>query len=392
MIFRKIIPYSRPRVGPLSAALVGYAAAKQTITQGPKVEKFELELTRHTGSSYSVTTNSATSALHIGLLALGLTPGKLVWLPSNTFVATANAVRACGGEVEFIDIDPTTFNLDMGLLETRLAEAQLNSATPFAVIPVHFGGNPVDLKQLRNLADRYDFKVLEDASHAFGSSYGGHLIGDCKFTDAAVFSFHAVKPVTTAEGGALMTNSLEVAERAKMLRSHGITRDPREFFGSYKAEWHYEQHELGYNYRLSDVQCVLGIAQIRRYSAAANSRAKAASYYRKRLGNQPIIRFQRLQDGCTSSNHLFPIRVPAELRDDILRRLRSRGIMANVIYPPVHLQPYYLKSTTKVETLPETEMFSKEVICLPCFPGIRRRELKKVADSLLKGLAELAAI
>jgi UDP-4-amino-4,6-dideoxy-N-acetyl-beta-L-altrosamine transaminase len=352
------------------------------LTQGPVVPWFESEIAAYCGVQHAVATNSATSALHLACLALGVGPGDRVWTTPITFVASANCARYCGADVDFIDIDPLTYNMSADRLEEKLIAAEPKGALPKVVIPVHLCGQSCDMARIHALSKRYGFLIIEDASHAIGGRYLNKPIGGCTYSAITVFSFHPVKIITTGEGGAATTNDPNLADTMQRLRSHGITRDPAQMTKPPDGPWYYQQIDLGFNYRLTDMQAALGLSQLRRLDQYVNQRHSLAKNYDRLLQDKPVvIPFQH--SDCYSSFHLYVVRLQLdEMRvgqREVFERLRSNGIMVNLHYIPLYKQPYYSKSPSRVE-FPEAERYYKEAVTLPLFPTLDAQVLENIVD------------
>jgi len=362
-----MIPYGRQHVSEQDIESVVAVLRSDFLTQGPAVPAFEAAVAAYTGGHHAVAVNSATSALHIACMALGLGPGDLLWTSPNTFVASANCARYCGADVDFVDIDPATYNMSPTSLAEKLAAARHSGRLPKIVMPVHFAGQSCDMQAIHALATEYGFAVIEDASHAIGARYRGQPVGCGQFSDITVFSFHPVKIVTTGEGGMAVTNSARLAESMRMLRSHGITRDAGLFEGAPAGGWDYQQILLGYNYRLTDLQAILGVSQMRQIDAFVRRRHEIAARYDTRLAGLPFDLPKRAADGY-SALHLYPVVARnTSKRRAIYDGLRAAGIGVNVHYIPVHLQPYYRRLGFRAGTYPNAEAYYAGAISLPIY-------------------------
>ena len=380
------IPYSRPCLDASDIRAVVRVLKSPFLTQGPEIGKFEEEFAKFCAAKYAVACSSATAGLHLSAMVLGVGPGDLWWTSPNTFCATADAALRCGADVDFIDIEWGTYNMDLGLLEERLKQAARKNRLPKVVAPVHFAGNPVDMEFLDRLRKRYGFKVVEDAAHATGASLRGEPVGSCKWSDLCVFSFHAVKIITTGEGGMITTNSPELYEKLCRLRSHGITRDPRHRPGERKQPWYYEKLDLGNHYRMNDIQAALGRSQLKKIKVFHAARERIASAYSDQL-RTPRLELPRLTQGARSSWHLYPVCVQGSegLRNRIMERLRRRKIFTNLHYLSVPQFQFYLKkNANSYFPCPRAEMFAQREISLPIFPAIKEKTAKKVIDALKK--------
>jgi UDP-4-amino-4,6-dideoxy-N-acetyl-beta-L-altrosamine transaminase len=362
------IPYGRQSIDESDIAAVVEVLRSDWLTQGPAVPAFESALSRRFGARHAVAVSNATSALHIACLAAGLGPGDRLWTSPNTFVASANCGRYCGAAVDFVDIDPLTGSLDAGALEAKLNSASAANALPKVVVPVAFGGRSCDMRRLKQLASRFGFIVIEDASHAVGASYGGRPIGCGEHADMTVFSFHPVKIITTGEGGAILTNDDGFHARLELLRSHGITRDADLMQGDAHGPWYYQMLELGFNYRMTDLQAALGRSQLLRLDDFVRRRRELAARYHEKLTTLPL-QLPPLAPLEESAWHLYVVRLPlthaAAPRRLVFERLRAAGIGVNVHYIPVHLHPYYRRLGFAPGDFPEAERFYREAITLP---------------------------
>lgn len=347
-----------------------------------------MDFAKFCGAKYAVACGSATAGLHLCATALGMGPGDLWWTSPNTFCATADAALRCGADVDFIDIEWGTYNMNLGLLEDRLKQAARKNRLPKVVVPVHFAGNPVDMESLDRLRRRYGFKVVEDSAHATGATFRGEKIGSCRWSDLCVFSFHAVKIITTGEGGMVTTNSTALYEKLLRLRTHGISRDPRHRSTFHYHPWYYEKLELGNHYRMAEMQAALGRSQLRKIKTFRASRQKIASAYVKSLSPLPLD-LPRQTNGARSSWHLFPVCVQAgpAYRDKVMSRLQHTGIMANLHYLPVPWLRFYRKKTgLAFMPCPHAKKFSEREISLPIFPSMNNKQKKKVLEILKKCL------
>jgi UDP-4-amino-4,6-dideoxy-N-acetyl-beta-L-altrosamine transaminase len=329
---------------------------------------------------HAVAVNSATSALHIACLALGMGKGGLLWSVPNTFVASANCARYCGAEVDFVDIDPRTWNLSIARLEEKLAAARRQGRLPDVLVPVHYTGQPTDQEAIWRLGREYGFRIIEDASHAIGATAHHEPVGNCRWSDITVFSFHPVKVITSGEGGMALTNDAALAEKLSVLRSHGITRDPARFEFENAGAWYYEQQDLGYNYRLTDIHAALGHSQLHRLDAYVAERNRLAQRYDEQLRGLPVI-LPTVSPGHYSAFHLYVIRLQeaaATSRKAVFDALRAGGVNVNVHYIPVHLHPYYRRLGFSPGQFPEAEAHAREAITLPLYPTLSAAEQDKV--------------
>ena len=355
------------------------------LTQGPKIPQFEQSVQCHTGARHAIAVNSATSALHIACLALGLGTGDWLWTSPNTFVASANCALYCGAQVDFVDIDPRTYNICPFRLEEKLRVAEKNGRLPKIVVPVHLTGQPCDMSAIHSLSQKYGFKIIEDASHAIGGRYKGEPIGNCRYSDITVFSFHPVKIITTAEGGMALTNDDEVATRMGLLRSHGITREPSLMTHAMDGPWYYQQVALGFNYRMTDLQAALGVSQMTRLTQYVARRHEIAERYSELLADLPLTLPWQHPDGY-SAYHLYVIRLRLDQLTrshlEVFESLRAKDIMVNLHYIPVHTQPYYQAMGFKPGDFPESERYYREAISIPMHPTLTDDDLQIVANSL----------
>lgn len=360
------------------------------LTQGPNISLFEGSVVEYTGAKYGVAVNSATSALHIACLALNLGKGDWLWTTPNTFVASANCALYCGAQVDFVDIDPRTYNLCAHKLEAKLIEAEKLGKLPKIVVPVHFAGQPCDMSAIHSLGQKYGFRIIEDASHAIGGKYKGEPIGNCRYSDITVFSFHPVKIITTAEGGMAVTNDDDLATRLDLLRSHGITRDPALMTQPLDGPWYYQQVVLGFNYRMTDLQAALGVSQMTRLEQYVTRRHEIANRYNQLLDELPVT-LPWQQSNSYSAYHLFVIRLQlSQIKAthlQVFNALRANEIMANLHYIPVHTQPYYQHMGFKVGDYPESEQYYREAISIPMHPTLTLDEQKKVVKVIREAVS-----
>lgn len=384
-----MIPYGRQDISEADIKAVEDVLRSDFLTQGPVVPIFENAIIEYCGAKHAVAVNSATSALHLACMALDLGHGDWLWTSPNTFVASANCALYCGAQVDFVDIDPKTYNMSINALEEKLKTAERENRLPKIVTPVHFAGQSCDMKAISELSKRYNFKVIEDASHAVGGRYFGAMIGDCRYSDISVFSFHPVKIITTGEGGMATTNSLQLAKRMERLRSHGITRDLEFMDGEVDGAWSYQQIELGYNYRMTDIHAALGVSQLKRIENFIEQRTEIRSFYDQMLSNLSVITPWQHPD-TNSSFHLYPIQVNMDIikltRKEIFNSLRESGVGVNVHYIPVHTQPYYKKLGFKLGDFPVSEEYYAKAISLPMYPTLRKSQQEQVVSALSRAL------
>lgn len=384
-----MIPYGRQEITQADIDAVVAVLQSDFLTQGPMVPRFEQGVARHVGASYALAVNSATSALHIACLALGLGPGDYLWTTPITFVASANCGLYCGAQVDFVDIDPHTYNLCPQALAHKLEQAEREGCLPKVVVPVHLCGQPCDMQAIHALAQRYGFKVIEDASHAIGGKYRGEFIGNCRYSDITVFSFHPVKIITTAEGGMALTNDAELAERMALLRSHGITRDPALMTHEADGPWYYQQIDIGFNYRMTELQAALGISQLERLDQYVARRHQLAERYSGLLTGLPVTTPWQHSDGY-SGLHLYVIRLQLDALQkshrQVFESLRAQGVGVNLHYIPVHTQPYYQRMGFKQGDYPQAEGYYAEAISLPMFQTMSEEQQDSVIAALRKAL------
>ncbi len=384
-----MIPYGRQDITQADIDAVVGVLQSDFLTQGPMVPRFEQAVVAHTGAQYAVAVNSATSALHIACMALGLGPGDWLWTSPITFVASSNCALYCGAQVDFVDIDPLTYNLSVEALAAKLAEAQKAGRLPKIVVPVHLCGQSCDMAAIRQLSEQYGFKVIEDASHAIGGRYKNEAIGNCRFSEVTVFSFHPVKVVTTGEGGMAMTNDPALAQAMNLFRSHGITRDQSQMTHESDGSWYYQQVALGFNYRMTDIQAALGVSQMTRLENYVTRRHALAARYDEQLKGLPVTTPWQHPDGY-SGLHLYVIRAGADSAGTSHRRvfdaLRGHGIGVNLHYIPVHTQPYYQKMGFRPGQFPAAEAYYAEAISLPMYPQMTEVQQDKVIDALTQAL------
>jgi len=382
-----VIPYGHQDIRAEDIDAVADVLKSDFITQGPAIPRFEEAVARYCGASHAVAVSNATAALHISCLALGLGPGDSLWTSPNTFVASANCARFCGANVDFVDIDPLTYNMAPEALAAKLEIAAREKRLPRVVMPVHFAGQSCDMRSIRELALKYDFRIVEDASHCIGGRYLDDPIGSCRYSDIAVFSFHPVKIITTGEGGMALTNDAKLAKRMERLRSHGITRDAAIIAGDDEGPWYYQQVELGMNYRLTDIQAALGSSQLLRVDAYVARRHELAQRYDQRLRQMPVALPYQNPEGY-SALHLYPVWIDPQhcSRAEVFKAMRAKGIGVNVHYIPVHTQPYYRALGFSRGTFPNAERYYAGAISLPMFPTMTEKEQDCVIEALTSAL------
>lgn len=382
-----MIRYSRQLISSSDIKTVNQVLKSDFLTQGPKSILFEKKLSSKFNVKYSTSCNSATSALHLACLALGVKKGDHVWTCTNSFVASASCALHCGAKIDLVDINSETYNLDINSLSKKLKIAFKKKRLPKVVIPVHFAGLPCEMREIYKLSKKYKFKIVEDASHAVGAKYYGSKIGSCKFSDITIFSFHPVKIMTTAEGGAALTNSKELDFKLKFYRSHGITKERKFLNKRNKASWYYECKDLGFNYRLNDIQSALGISQLKKVNKWLLYRNKLAKNYQKKLKNLPIEFFSSKKE-FYSSYHLFIIKILKNkkglTRDNLFKYLHKKNIQTNVHYIPIHTHPFYKKLGFKSKNFPNAEHYFKNCLSLPMHVALKFSDQNKVINLIKK--------
>jgi len=388
-----MIPYGRQDITEDDLAAVRAVLTSDFLTQGPQVPVFEATVAQATGAAHGVAANSATSALHIACLALGLGPGDWLWTVPNTFVASANVGIYCGAQVDFVDTDPATFNMCPDALEAKLTQAEAEGRLPKVLIPVHLTGQSADMERIGPLARRYGVRVVEDASHAVGASFAGDPVGACRHSDITVFSFHPVKIVTTAEGGMAVTQDAALADRMRRAASHGITRDPDLMTHAPDGPWYYQQIELGYNYRMTEMQAALGISQMSRLQNYVDARRTHAAFYDTALSDLPLdLPWQ--DPRSQSAWHLYVIRLRLEQvslsHREIFEALRAAGLGVNLHYIPVHTQPFYRRMGFKPGDFPNAEAYYKRAISIPLFATMTETQRSEVVEVLQSTLTRAA--
>ena len=380
-----MIPYGRQDITENDIEAVIEVLRSDFLTQGPTIKKFEDKVSEYCGSSHAFALNSATSALHVACLALDVGPGDLVWTSPITFVASSNCALYCGAKIDFVDIDPLTYNICCDQLRVKLCLAKLNGTLPKAVIPVHLTGQSCDMESIRQLSEEYGFSVIEDASHAVGGRYKDDAIGSCKYSDICVFSFHPVKIITTGEGGMALTNNSQLAQKIGQLRSHGITRDPEQLSNKDPEPWWYEQIDLGLNYRMTDIQAALGLSQMSRLDQYVAIRNQLAQRYDELLAKLPVIVPAQEKD-CYSSRHLYVVRLKLDeidkSRRQVFESLREQGVGVQIHYIPVPSQPYYKNLGFSDEDYPHGLSYYQEAISLPLFPTMTTEQQDKIVSVL----------
>lgn len=383
------IPYGRQNISEDDISAVIDVLRSDFLTQGPKVPEFEQTIQEACNVKYAFAVNSATSALHIACLALGVQAGDIVWTTPITFVASANCALYCGANIDFVDIDLKTYNMSICALKEKLVQAERSGTLPKVVIPVHLCGQPCEMEEIKKLSEQYGFYIIEDASHAIGGKYKGQPIGNCQYSDITIFSFHPVKIVTTAEGGVLATNNERIAKKAELYRSHGITRNPELLSNSDEGAWYYEQIDLGYNYRMTELQAALGVSQMQNLHSITIQRHVIAKKYDDLLRDLPVITPYQIQNSY-SGLHLYVIRLDfnqtSKTRKEIYEAMRAANIGVNVHYIPVHLQPYYQDLGFKKGDFPVAEEYYASALTLPMHPKLSDDDLNYIVSTLKEAL------
>lgn len=388
-----MIPYGKQEITQQDINAVVEVLKSDFLTQGPQVPLFEASIKKAVNVDYALAVNSATSALHIACLALGVGNGDVVWTTPITFVASANCALYCGADIDFVDINSDTYNLCADKLEQKLIHAKANNLLlPRVVIPVHLCGQPCEMDKIHKLSKEYGFSIIEDASHAIGGKYKNKPIGNCEYSDITIFSFHPVKIVTTAEGGVATTNSKELAKKMDLFRSHGITRDESLMTtdATNHGSWYYQQVELGFNYRMTEMQAALGVSQMSRLHDFVAKRNELAARYDELLKNLPLITPLQINDSY-SGRHLYVIRLKLDKielsHQQVFDKLRAQGIGVNLHYIPVHTQPYYQKLGFKKGQFPESESYYQDAISIPLFHILTEEQQNEVVSNLTEILA-----
>ena len=380
-----MIPYGKQDINQSDIEAVIAVLKSDFLTQGPQVPLFEYNISNYCNAQYGVAVNSATSALHVACLALGLGKDDWLWTSPNSFVASANCGLYCGAKVDFVDIDPKTYNLSVEELKKKLIQAKKDNKLPKIVIPVHFAGQSCDMQSIHKLSKEFGFKILEDASHAIGGKYLDKPIGGCQYSDITVFSFHPVKIITTAEGGLATTNQQELAEKMQLFRAHGITREPKLMTKKTEGGWYYQQIELGFNYRMNDLQAALGIAQMKRLDKFITIRHSLKQRYDELLKDLPLITPAQSSDSY-SSLHLYPVQLKLEqlskAHNQIFDELRKNGVGVNLHYIPIHMQPYFQNMGFKKGNFPIVEDYYSRAISIPIYQGLTTELQDKVVKVL----------
>lgn len=384
----KTIPYGHQNINKDDIQAVVEVLESDFITQGPVVPQFEEAVASYCGAKHGVAVNSATSALHIACKSIGLGADDYLWTSPNTFVASANCALFCGAKVDFVDIDPQTYNMSVSALRDKLKKAEKTGSLPKIVIPVHFSGQSCEMKEIAEFSQKYGFSVIEDASHAIGGRYQQDKIGCCTYSDMTIFSFHPVKIITTGEGGMILTQKNGLYEKLLLLRNHGITRDPLQMTEKSHGPWYYQQIDLGYNFRMTDLQAALGYSQLQRLDEFVSKRHALAARYNDVIEYSPLtLPWQHPE--TYSAWHLYVIRLKSELakyRLEIYQYMQCNGIGVNVHYIPIHLQPYYKSLGFQSGDYPVAERFYAEAITIPLFHGMSFSDQDKVINALATAL------
>lgn len=376
-----MIPYGKHVVDEDDINAVVDVLRNQFLTQGSVVPQFEYALCEYTGAKHCVAVNSATSGLHVACLAAGVVSGDSVWTVPNSFVASANCALYCGASIDFVDIDPLTRNIDVSALEKKLHYAESQHCLPKALVVVHFSGLSCEMQRIHALTQMYSIVLIEDAAHGLGGSYRHSKIGSCVYSDMAVLSFHPVKSITSAEGGAVLTNRIQFYDKIKLFAKHGVTKDSSQYQGESHGPWYYQQLELGYNYRLSDLHAALGLSQLKKLDVFIQKRSGLAKVYDEALADLPLklpIEVPQFK----SAWHLYMVELTQHDRQDVYQQLHKKGVGVNVHYIPIHLQPYYQQLGFKQGDFPVSEHFYQNALTLPLFPSLTHAEQSKVVDAL----------
>lgn len=377
----KKYPYNKQKIFKDDVLAVKKVLNSDFITQGPNVNKFEKNVSRYVEVKYACATNSATSALHIACLSLNLKPSDELWTVPNSFVASSNCGLYCGAKIDFVDINKEHFNIDLIQLENKL-----KTKVPKVLVTVHLGGQPCEQEKIWKLSKKYKFKIIEDASHALGASRKNEKVGSCKWSDISIFSFHPVKMITTGEGGMALTNNKNIYEKMKMFLNHGITRDKKKLKKKNLGFWHYEQHYLGFNYRMNEISAALGLSQLKKLNMFVKKRNILANNYKRLIKHMPLS-YQKIIKFNKSSYHLFIVIIDRKKikksYNSIFNKLRKKGLLVNLHYNPIHLQPYYKKLGFKVNDFPISESYGRSAFSLPLYYDLTFRDQKKIVKTLL---------
>ena len=385
----RMIPYAKQDISDEDIDSVIEVLKSDFLTQGNQGPLFEDIISKRVGAKYALAANSATSCLHLSCLSLGLSKGDILWTSPITYVASANCALFCGADVDFVDIDPLTWNISVEILEEKLKTARKRKKIPKILVLVHLAGNPCDLKKIFDLSKEYGFSIIEDASHALGSKYSEEQIGSSTYSDISVFSFHPVKNITTGEGGMILTNNKEIAEKVNLYRSHGVTRDTNKMFNKNEGLWYYEQLLLGFNFRMNEIQASLGISQMNSLDKFISKRNEVSQMYMKNLKNLPLT-FQKVRNEDLSAWHLFIIHLKLDqlelTRLEIYNSLREKGIGVNVHYIPVHLQPFYRNLGFKQGDYPNSESYYDGALTIPMYTKLKKKDIEFVIQALQESI------
>ncbi len=385
----KQIPYAKQSISNDDIEAVVNVLKSDTLTQGELLKIFEQKVNNKVSSKYAIATNSATSALHLACLAIGVGEKDIVWTSPISFVASSNCALYCRAEIDFVDIDPSTALISISALEVKLEKAEKDGKLPKVLIPVHLAGTSCDMKEISRLSNKFGFRIIEDASHAIGGSYLNNPIGSCKYSDICIFSFHPVKIITTLEGGMAVTNNEEIFHKISLLRGHGITRDENEFIFNSPGPWYYEQQELGFNYRFNEVQASLGITQLKKLDKLVTKRNELMKNYRNFAKDIYNLEFLEETKGAYSAYHLAIIKLKDSTKDrhlSLFKYMRAHGVFVQIHYWPIHLQPYYCNLSFKKGDFPNAENYAISSFSLPIFPDLKDSEQLKVMKELKNGI------
>ena len=381
-----MIPYSKQKIFKEDIDSVKKVLRSDFLTTGPQVDIFETELKKKFKSKYVTCVNSATSGLHLACMALGLTKGDYLWTSGISFVASANCGLYCGAKIDFVDIDINTFNISVSKLKQKLMLAEKEKKIPKILVVVHMGGNPCEMNAIYKLSIKYNFKIIEDASHAAGSYYKHHIIGNCKYSDVCIFSFHPVKIFTSGEGGAILTNQKKIFQKLSMLRSHGIQRDTKKLKKKKQLAGYYEQQLLGYNYRISDIQAALGNSQLKKLELFTKKRNYINQIYRERFINFPV-KFQFIEKNNFSSFHLVIVLFKSQkIRNKIFDFLRKKNYFVTLHYIPIYRHPFYKKFNFNYLAYPNCEDYYKRALSIPIYYDLKIKEIKEFVEEIKKFL------
>lgn len=384
-----MIPYGQQSISEEDIQAVVDVLRSDFLTQGPVVSRFEDAVCAYTGVSHAIAVNSGTAALHLACRALELGPGDILWTSPITFVASANCALYCGAKVDFVDIDPQTYNISIQALERKLKWAQEAGCLPKIIVPVHMCGLPCDMEAIASLSRQYGFSIIEDACHAMGGRYREESVGNCRYSDITVFSFHPVKTITTGEGGMATTNDKNIADKMALLRSHGITRDVEKMTHPPDGPWYYQQIELGFNYRMTDIQAALGLSQMQRLDTFVKQRNAIAQRYNEALADLPV-KMPRQNAESYSGFHLYIVRIQLEqisaTQSQIFTSMREQGIDVNLHYIPLYSQPYYQRMGFSPEQYPEANHYYAEAMSLPIYPDLSEIRQERVVNALREAL------